>query len=211
MFERTAVPIGTPALKRVAIMDGLSEAKPNVPQESRKVVGWVERSETQHCPDFTDFTEKIMFIDKKGSKLLKPAFLLLVAVLTVSCGTLSNSQDKKKEGLRASVEGFNSSFRWEDYQSASAFVTPAQKELFWAEVDKFKGKIRLVDFQIRDIAWTEKAPTATAIVYFQYYRMDSPTLETISFPQRWYYSEKENIWRLDQSGYQAITKEGRGL
>ena len=152
-----------------------------------------------------------MFIDKKGSKLLKPAFLLLIAALTVSCGTLTSSQDKKREGLRASVEGFNSSFRWEDYQAASVFVTPGQKELFWAEVDKFKGKVRLVDFQIRDIDWTEKAPTATAIVYFQYYRMDSPTLETVSFPQRWYYSEKENIWRLDQSGYQVITKEGRGL
>lgn len=158
-------------------------------------------------------TEKRMLTDKNASKLFRTACLFLIAGLVASCGSSysSHQQDKKKEVLAASVEAFNSSFRWEDYKSASVWIDPERKELFWDEVDKFKGKIHLTDFQIRDIAFSEKTPVATAIVYFQYYRTDSPTLVTVNFPQKWFFSEKDKCWRLGQSGYEAITKGGKGL
>jgi len=154
-----------------------------------------------------------MLRDKNASKLFKTACLFLIAGLVASCGSLGsgNKQEKKKESLAVSVEAFNTAFRWEDYKSASAWITPEQKELFWTEVDRFKRKIHLVEFQIRDIDFDEKKPMASAIVYFQYYRTDAPILETVSFSQKWYFSETEKCWRLSQSGYQAITKEGKGL
>lgn len=149
--------------------------------------------------------------DKKASKLFQAACIFLIVGLASSCGTFTSKEDKERESLKNSVEAFNSSFRWEDYKSASAFVNPDQKELFWAEVDKFKGKIHLVEFQVREIDWKEKAPTATAIIYFQYYRPDAPTLETVTFTQKWYFSEKDKHWLVGQSGFQAITKAGKGL
>jgi hypothetical protein len=147
-----------------------------------------------------------------SSITLALACLFLVAGLMSSCASLgSNKQEKQRETLKATVEAFNSSFRWEDYKSASVFINPDKKELFWTEVDKFKRKIHLVEFQIRDIDWNEKTPVATAILYFQYYRTDAPTLVSVSFSQKWYYSEKDNCWRLGQSGYQAITKDKEGI
>jgi hypothetical protein len=154
-----------------------------------------------------------MLRDKNASKLFKAACLFLIAGLVASCGAFSSGskQEKKKESLAVSVEAFNTAFRWEDYKSASVWINPEQKELFWAEVDRFKRKIHLVEFQIRDIDFDEKKPMSTAFVYFQYYRNDAPTLVTVTFPQKWYFSEMEKCWRLSQSGYQAITKEGQGL
>jgi hypothetical protein len=145
-----------------------------------------------------------------SSIMLTLACLFLVG-LVASCASFSNKEEKQRETLKDSVEAFNSSFRWEDYKSASVFVNPDQKELFWTEVDKFKRKIHLVEFQIREITWNEKAPVATAILFFQYYRTDAPILKSVSFSQKWYFSEKEKSWRLGQSGYQAITKGDAGL
>jgi hypothetical protein len=149
--------------------------------------------------------------NKNASKLFRTACIFLITGFMVSCGIVTSSHDKQKENLGASIEAFNSAFRWEDYKSAAVWIEPEQKELFWAEVDKFKGKIRLVDFQVRDVDWNEKTMTATALVYFQYFRPDAPTLQTVTFPQKWWFSEKDKCWRLGQSGYQAITKEGKGL
>ena len=164
----------------------------------------------------TEFlTEKIMLGKRNTSKLFKTACLFLIAGLVASCGALglssSSKQEKKKESLALSVEAFNTSFRWEDYKSASVWINPEQKELFWAEVDKYKRKIHLAEFQIRDIDFDEKKPMATAIVSFQYYKTNAPILVTVTFPQKWYFSETEKCWRLSQSGYQAITKEDKGL
>lgn len=152
-----------------------------------------------------------MLRDKKAAKLFQLACFFLIAVLATSCGSVSSKEEKQHENLKGSVEAFNSAFRWEDYKTAAIFINPDQKELFWNEVDKFKGKIRLVDFQVRDIAWKDKSNVATAIVFFQFYKTSAPTLETVNFQQKWYYSEKDKHWRVGESGFQAITKEGKGL
>ncbi|MFZ2447991.1 MAG: hypothetical protein WAW37_16665 [Syntrophobacteraceae bacterium] len=144
------------------------------------------------------------------SKIVMTAFCLLVAAVAASCGPLGKDE-KGKDALTAAVEAFNRSFRWEDYNSASAWVPPGKKELFWKEVDNFKGKIRIIDFQVREIDHIEKSTTATAILHYQYYRPDSPTLETVTFSQKWFYVEKEKSWQVGQSGYQAITKRPTGL
>ncbi|MHC1730056.1 MAG: hypothetical protein AB9866_29345 [Syntrophobacteraceae bacterium] len=138
--------------------------------------------------------------------------ILLMAFILASCASFgSGSPEKKEKELNASVEAFNSAFRWEDYKGASRFVDIAKKELFWEEVDKFKGKIRLLDFQIREVDQNEKATLGTAILYIQFYRTDAPTLQSATFTQRWYFSEKDKGWKLAQSGYSAITKERPGI
>jgi len=123
--------------------------------------------------------------------------------LRYPAGLLAGRKGKRPWRRR---EAFNRSFRWEDYSASSAWVPPGKKELFWKEVDNFKGKIRIIDFQVREIDQIEKSGTATAILHYQYYRPDSPTLETVTFSQKWYFSEKEKAWQLGQSGYQQYER-----
>ncbi len=143
-------------------------------------------------------------------KLGVPIILFLALMLAACAGMSQDRKDKKLSGaLKPAIEAFNSAFRWEDYPTAMAFVPAAKKEQFWAAVDKFKGKIHLVDYQIRDIAHQEGACTASAIIYFQYWRTDSPVVQTVTFTQKWFYVESENAkekgWKVQSSGYGAMT------
>lgn len=134
------------------------------------------------------------------------AICLLVAAGLVSCGTLGGGS-KGKELLADSVEAFNRSFKWEDYKTASVFIGFGQKEQFWREVDRFKGKIRITDFQIREIDHVENAATGAAILCMQYYSTSAPTLESVTFSQNWYYSEKDKAWLVKDSGFQTILRK----
>ncbi len=102
------------------------------------------------------------------------------------------------------MKDFNEAFRFEDYAHASVFVSPDKKEKFWSEVDRFQGKIRLAEYELRDVQLDEKKGHATAILYFQYWRPESPILKTVSFTQKWQYSEKDKAWRISDSGFEAF-------
>jgi len=105
------------------------------------------------------------------------------------------------------VDAFNQDFRWEDYKAAGAWVPVARKANFWAAVDKFKGKVRIFDYQLREVNLDEKAKAGTATISFQFYRTSSPMLETVTVSQKWYFSEKEKSWKLGKSGFQALIKD----
>ncbi|MCE5333562.1 MAG: hypothetical protein LLG06_03135 [Desulfobacteraceae bacterium] len=133
-------------------------------------------------------------------------FVVILLIFSASCASMGGGEKKKAENLKGAVEAFNQDFRWEDYKSAGVWIPLAKKEQFWTVVDKFKGKIRIFDYQIREVNLDEKSMKGTAVIFFQYYRMSSPTLETVTTSQKWYFSEKEG-WRLGKSGLQALTKE----
>jgi hypothetical protein len=138
--------------------------------------------------------------------------ILFLALIVASCASTGGGQEKKLEdSLKLSVEAFNSSFRWEDYKEASAFVPPDKKEQFWAEVDKFKGKIRIVEYNIREVELRDKSSSASTLLQFQFWRLESPTLQTVTFTQKWYYTEKDKLWKVSHSGFGAITKSSVGF
>ena len=151
---------------------------------------------------------------KTGPKKLRRPFVLFLALVVTSCASTGgqDTHNKKLEAsLKLAVDAFNSAFKWEDYAEAAAFAPKDKKERFWAEVDKFKGKIRIVDFGVREVEITDKGASASAILYFQFWRLESPTLQTITFTQKWRYVEKEKQWKLSDSGFEAITKTGAGF
>ncbi len=128
--------------------------------------------------------------------------MLLIALIGASC---ASTGEKGESLLRQSVETFNDSFRLEDYEGASTFIAHNKKGEFWAEVDRFKGKIRLSDYELREVHFSKgKGESALAILHFQYWRPESPVLKSVIVTQRWYYSEKEKIWRLGDSGFGVI-------
>jgi hypothetical protein len=161
--------------------------------------------------------------DEKASSLILTLFAtLLILLSTVSCayimageaayqGTVlvataaaSASDEDHDDNLKGSVKAFNEAFRFEDYAQASGFVSPDKKENFLSEVDRFQGKIRLAEYELRDMQLDERKNHATAILCFQYWRPESPILKTVSFTQKWQYSEKEKTWRVSDSGFEAF-------
>ena len=160
--------------------------------------------------------------EKAGSLILTLFAMLLLLLSTVSCAYMmagqaayqgavvaatmaaSASTEDHDKNLKDSVEAFNGAFRSEDYKQASVFVSPDKKEKFWSEVDRFHGKIRLAEYELRDMQLDEKKSHATAILYFKYWRSKSPILKTVSFTQKWQYSEKDKTWRVSDSGFEAF-------
>jgi hypothetical protein len=161
--------------------------------------------------------------DGKASSLILTLFaMLLILLSTVSCayimagqaavqGTVlvataaaAASAEDHDKNLKDSVKAFNEAFRFEDYAQASVFVCPDKKEKFWSEADRFQGKIRLAEYELRDVQLDEKKNHATAIMCFQYWRPESPILKTVSFTQKWQYFEKEKTWRVSDSGFEAF-------
>ena len=133
------------------------------------------------------------------------AFSGAEAVVTASCSAVA---DHKNEGnnkkLKDSLTSFNEAFIFEDYAQASGFVSPDKKEKFWSEVDRFQGKIRIAEYELRDMQLDEKKNHATVILQLQYWRTESPILKTVSFTQKWQYSEKDKTWRVSDSGFEAF-------
>ena len=162
--------------------------------------------------------------EKAGSLILTFFAMLLILLSTVSCASLflgeaasesasvvvgvaavsSASTGEHDKNLKGSVKAFNEAFRSEDYAQASVFVSPDKKEKFWSEVDRFQGKIRLAEYELRDVQLDEKKSHAAAILSFQYWRPESPSVKTVSFTQKWQYSEKDKAWRVSDSGFEAF-------
>lgn len=160
--------------------------------------------------------------EKAGSLILALFAMLLILLSTTSCayvvagqaayqGALvvatmaaSASSEDHNKNLKDSVEAFNGAFRSEDYKQASAFVSPDKKEKFWSEADRFQGKIRITEYELRDMQVDEKKNCATATFCSQYWRSESPILTTVSFTQRWQYFEKDKTWRVSDSGFEAF-------
>jgi len=137
--------------------------------------------------------------------------ILTISLMLASCASTGGPDKKQAQSLAASVDLFNSSFRWEDYKAAASFVPVDRREAFWSEVDKFKDKIRLTEYEIREVEFLGKGPQASAIVRFQFWRLESPLLENASFTQKWLYNEKDKHWRVIDSGFGAITKSPVGF
>ncbi|MHC1726241.1 MAG: hypothetical protein AB9866_09575 [Syntrophobacteraceae bacterium] len=130
--------------------------------------------------------------DEKTSSLILTLFaMLLILLSTDSCayimagqaayqGAIIVATEDYDKNLKDSVEAFNGAFRFENYRQASVFVSPDKKEEFWTEVDRFQGKIRITEYELRDMQLDEKKHFATAILYSQYWRPESPILKTVS-------------------------------
>lgn len=172
------------------------------------------------CPiqpnmQFGDVMEKNEEAGSLGIALLS---ILLILCSSVSCTpviagqaaykvavvTVTAAQIKDPDKLQKSLQGFNDSFKFQDYTRASAFVGPDAKEKFWSEADRFEGKIRISEYALKDMQFDEQKINATAILNFEYWRMESPSVKTVLLTQKWQYSEKDKTWMVTDPGFEAI-------
>lgn len=152
---------------------------------------------------------------KTGPRKLRTSFVLFLALIVASCASSGGGAEKKlDESLKVSIDAFNTAFRWEDYAAAANFIPPGQKDQFWAEVDRFKGKIRIIEFSLREVELKDKGKdlskdkntSATANMHFEFWRLDSPTLQRVNLTQKWFYTGKDRLWKVIDPGFGVMTR-----
>jgi hypothetical protein len=148
---------------------------------------------------------------KVGPRRLRLPFILFLTLIIASCASTGGQDKKLEDSLKLSVDAFNSAFKWEEYTEAAAFVPTGKKEHFWAEADRFKGKIRITDYNLREVEHKDKSTSANPILYFQFWRLESPTLQSVTFTQKWSFDQKDKHWKVIDSGFGAITKIRAGF
>ena len=148
---------------------------------------------------------------KTGPIRLRLPFILFLALIVASCASIGSQDKKHEDSLKLSVDAFNTAFRCEEYTEAAFYVPADKKEHFWAEADRFKGKIRITDFNLREVELKDKSTSANPILYFQFWRLESPILKTVTLTQKWYFDQKDKRWKVSDSGFGAITKTRVGF
>lgn len=165
------------------------------------------RDEKARLLDLTLFAVLLLSLSVVSCTPMLVGQAALEGTKAVASAAYAESTEDADKNFKNSVRVFNEAFKFEDYVQASALVSPGKKEEFWSEADRFKGKIRLTEYELREIQFDEKKLHATVILHFQYWRTESPTLKGASLSQKWQYSEKDKTWNVSNSGFEAIPSD----
>lgn len=120
---------------------------------------------------------------------------LLLMYGTAGCGSLGESPKESKEFSQA-IDQFHAAVRWEAYDRALPFVSPPLVDDFYDLTDILQGKVRIMEYEVRNLSFDQKGETATATVFFRFYHQDSPQLQTRTIREKWAYAGKEKIWQI---------------
>ncbi len=119
--------------------------------------------------------------------------ILLLGSIT-ACRTLGVTQAECERSSR----DYNRMVRWQEFASANAtYVEQDIRRAFEVKVAAAKG-ITLVDYRIVSLACDPDKGEARATVEFDYYRLPSTRVRTVTDTQQWVYhdADGESGWRL---------------
>lgn len=151
--------------------------------------------------------EAIKMAIRSGSRRqVRFFFIVLLGLVTVSCASLGHTDEKIKQLLKLSADSFNSDIRWQEYKEAKNFVPQSEEDRYWAEVDRMKRDIRLTEYQIRDIDFSEKNRFATVNIQYQYWSLESPVLRSATLTQKWRFNKHKSTWQVVDPDFNAIRK-----
>jgi hypothetical protein len=125
--------------------------------------------------------------------------VLFFIIPSFACSTLTG-REANKDNFTSAVEAFNTALRWGDYKLAAAFVAADEQELFWRYSDLMEGRIRITNYDIRQLVWDGTDGPIPVFVKYQYFFMHDPHLQNRTIRQQWLYSEQAKGWQVTQSG-----------
>ena len=118
---------------------------------------------------------------------------LLAALILTGCAALSQI----RPDFDKTYEGYNQLIRWHDMYRAAGFASSAVSREYteWAEASK---KVRVSDYRVVNVRYDEKALEAEVDTVFDYYRIDSPVVKSVTDRQKWAYRDESGVkqWRL---------------
>ena len=131
------------------------------------------------------------------------AFLLSSCI---SCAS-ANSQKNSPEGLGSSVRIFSYALRWGDYKAAAIFQPLNQQQRYWDLMDEFNRKLRIVDYEVRQVNLEPGSTTGIAILNYHYYLTSDPNMRSKNIQQKWSYVEKEKLWKVSEDGLDQLLQK----
>ncbi len=118
--------------------------------------------------------------------------ILLAACLLAACssGMIRAEFDK-------SLEKYNELVRWRELDKAASFAVPSISGEFRARAEAAKSW-RVIDYQVVDVSYNEKAREASATVTYKYYSLATGLVHDMTDKQEWIYTAEGDArgWRL---------------
>ena len=117
-------------------------------------------------------------------------WILLLALL-LSCRTLDPWGDRRH--LKESQLSYTQMMRWGDFERASAFVDPEERERFFREAEAL-ADVRVSDYEIGSLDIEDD--TASVRVRYRVYSLASLYESEVLEVQDWYFDEDEGRWQV---------------
>jgi hypothetical protein len=130
----------------------------------------------------------------------------IVLLLLTGCSA-SKKPQKGREGLLAAVESFNSLLRWEDYRLASSWIPQNDKEMYWGIADLFQGRLRIMEYQIRDISVAPDGASGSVFLSFRFYFTNDPNLLSRTIHQKWVFSDEKQSWVVTTHDLEGLLED----
>lgn len=118
------------------------------------------------------------------------ALLMLLAVTLISgCASSPKTVTSSTDDCDKSVKNYSKMIRWNELDKAGmAFVDMKQRPAFKQTVDSMKKReINITDFRIQVTECSLQKKSIEAVVEFDYYRLTSGKLKTVTDRQTWVY------------------------
>lgn len=145
-------------------------------------------------------------------QLLPSSWLLRIALtawtaaavaLAGGCAGLGGGKHSKKD-LSTAVEAFNTALRWGDFKSAAGFVAAEELENFWRRMDSIERRVRLTDYEVRNIAWNDRGQPISVYIRYRYFFMNNPELRAKTIHQHWVYDQRVQAWQIAAAGLEPL-------
>ncbi len=118
-------------------------------------------------------------------------------ILLAACVFAACSSGMIRAEFDKSLEKYNELVRWRELDKAASFALPAISGEFRARAEAAKGS-RVIDYQVVDVRYDEKAREASTTVTYKYYSLATGLVHDMTDKQEWIYVGEGDAkgWRL---------------
>jgi len=140
---------------------------------------------------------------RKSVALGSGVLLCFLTGILCSCSMLS-SQKGNEQALRVAADRFNTSLRWEDYKAAATRTAPSRREDFWNQVERLRGQVRIMDYEVMDVSLNDTDRSVTVTLRYRFFHKRNPQLQTTTVRQKWEFSEREHVWQVVRNDMEQL-------
>ena len=120
-------------------------------------------------------------------------WVLLLGLAALGCRTLDPWGDQRR--LEDAQRSYTQMMRWGDFERASSWVDPDEKERFFQEAETLTD-VRVSDYRIGQLDVGEDGDTASVRVSYRVYSMASLVEHEVLEVQDWYFDDDEGRWQV---------------
>lgn len=116
--------------------------------------------------------------------------ILLLGVMLGGCA--STFDFRREEIFEDSAKRYGRLIRWSDFESAQAFLAPAESG---AKIT-LPQDVRVTGYEVRQVAYEPGKRKVVQIVSISYYQTNDPRHRTLQDQQLWEFNSATDTWHL---------------